>query len=93
MKPWTKLDSTRLVTHQWMNLRADRCELANGKIIEPYFVIEEPEWVHVVPVLDDGRMVLVTQYRHAAETICVEFPGGIVDGGGTTRRRGTARAA
>lgn len=81
MKPWTKLDSTRLVTNPWMNLRADRCELANGSIIEPYFVIEEPEWVHVVPVLDDGRMVLVTQYRHAAETTCVEFPGGIVDAG------------
>lgn len=81
MNPWTKLESTRLVTNQWMNLRADRCELANGNIIEPYFVIEEPEWVHVVPVLDDGRMVLVTQYRHAAETTCVEFPGGIVDAG------------
>jgi ADP-ribose pyrophosphatase len=81
MKPWTKLDSTRLVTNRWMNLRADRCALANGNIIEPYFVIEEPEWVHVVPVLDDGRMVLVTQYRHAAETTCVEFPGGIVDAG------------
>ena len=81
MKPWTTLESTRLVSNQWMNLRADRCALANGNIIEPYFVIEEPEWVHVVPVLDDGRMVLVTQYRHAAETTCVEFPGGIVDAG------------
>ncbi len=81
MKPWKKLDSTRIVTNRWINLRADSCELSNGSIIEPYFVIEEPEWVHVVPVLDDGRMVLVTQYRHAAETICVEFPGGIVDAG------------
>ncbi len=79
MKPWTKLDSTPLVNDRWMNLRADRCALGNGTVIAPYYVIEEQEWVHIVPVHDDGRMLLVTQYRYAAEATCVEFPGGVVD--------------
>lgn len=81
MKPWTKLDSTPLVDDRWMKLRADRCALADGTVIEPYYVMEEQEWVHIVPVHEDGRMLLVTQYRYAADAICAEFPGGIVDAG------------
>jgi ADP-ribose pyrophosphatase YjhB (NUDIX family) len=81
MKPWTKLDSTTLVSDRWMRLRADRCVLANGELIEPYYVMEEPDWIHVVPVHDDGRMVLVHQYRHAAAITSIEFPGGIIDAG------------
>lgn len=81
MKPWTKLDSTTLVRDRWIRLRADRCLLANGELIEPYYVMEEPDWIHIVPVHDDGRMVLVHQYRHAAAITSIEFPGGIIDAG------------
>ena len=81
MKPWTTLDSTPLVTDRWMKLSADRCELANGTVIEPYYVMEEPEWVHIVPLHDDGRMLLVSQYRYPGRATCVEFPGGVVDAG------------
>jgi ADP-ribose pyrophosphatase len=81
MKPWTTIDSTPLVTDRWIKLSADRCMLANGTIIEPYYVMEEPEWVHIVPVQDDGRMVLVSQYRYPGRATCVEFPGGVVDAG------------
>jgi ADP-ribose pyrophosphatase len=81
MKPWTTLDSMTLVKDRWISLRADRCRLANGELIAPYYVMEEPDWVHVVPVHDDGRVVLVQQYRHAAALTSIEFPGGIVDAG------------
>jgi 8-oxo-dGTP pyrophosphatase MutT (NUDIX family) len=81
MKPWTTLDSTPLVADRWMKLSADRCLLANGTVIEPYYVMDEPEWVHIVPVHCDGRMVLVSQYRYPGRATCVEFPGGVVDAG------------
>lgn len=81
MKPWIQLDSKPLVSDRWMKLSADRCALANGTVIEPYYVMEEPEWVHIVPVHDDGRMVLVSQYRYPGRATCVEFPGGVVDAG------------
>ena len=66
-----------------MKLRADRCQLASGVVLDPYYVMEEGEWVHVVPVLDDGRLLLVQQYRYAADVLCHEFPGGVVDAGET----------
>jgi ADP-ribose pyrophosphatase len=81
MKPWTTLDSTPLVTDRWLHLTADRCALGNGNVIEPYYVMHEPEYVHIVPVHDDGRIVLVSQYRYPGRATCVEFPGGVVDTG------------
>ena len=45
-----------------------------------YVAIRCPDWVMVIPVLGD-RFVLVRQWRHAAQRITVEFPGGVRDGG------------
>lgn len=83
MKRWQRLASTPLLDDRWMKLRADRCQLASGVVLDPYYVMEEGEWVHVVPVLYDGRLLLVQQYRYAADVICHEFPGGVVDAGET----------
>lgn len=79
MKPWIRLDSTAVIHDRWINLTADRCTLGNGEPIEPYYVMHEPEYVHIVPVHDNGRMVLVSQYRYPGRATCVEFPGGVVD--------------
>lgn len=81
MQAWKRLASRHIVTDRWISLRADRCELPNGQAIEPYYVLEERDWVHVVAI-DDARGVLVVeQYRHGAAAVCVEFPGGIIDPG------------
>jgi 8-oxo-dGTP pyrophosphatase MutT (NUDIX family) len=37
--------------------------------------------VHALPVLDDGRIVLVRQYRHATGKFGLELPGGVLDEG------------
>ena len=79
MKPWRCIESTQLIRDRWMSLRADTCELPNGKVIQPYYVVEEHEWVHVFARDDLGRVLVVRQYRYAAETICTELPGGAVD--------------
>ena len=62
-----------------MKLRADTCELGNGQVIEPYYVIEESDWVHIFAKDDDGNVLIVKQYRYAAEIECAELPGGVVD--------------
>lgn len=64
-----------------MQLRADTCQREDGLVIEPYYVVESRDFVHAIPVLADGRIVLVRQYRHAAKMFCLEFPGGVLDEG------------
>ena len=79
LHPWKKTASESLVANAWLRLRADTCERHDGHVITPYYVIEEHDFVHALPVLPDGRIALVRQYRHAAQVFCLELPGGLLD--------------
>jgi len=48
-----------------------------------FYGIRADPWVNVIPVTDDGRFVLVRQYRHGARDVTLEIPGGVVDPGET----------
>ncbi|MDR2663942.1 MAG: NUDIX hydrolase [Puniceicoccales bacterium] len=46
-----------------------------------FYVIVCPEWVQIVPVMTDGRLVLVRQFRFGSRQISLETPGGTVEPG------------
>jgi ADP-ribose pyrophosphatase len=52
----------------------------NGREHE-FFVIEAPDWINVVPVTADGKIVMIEQYRHGTNEVTLEIPGGMVDEG------------
>ena len=81
LHPWKTLQSKPLVDDEWIRLRADTCQREDGLVIAPYYVMESRDFVHAIPVLADGRIVLVRQYRHAAKLFGLELPGGVLDGG------------
>lgn len=83
MKPWSTLSSTELVSDRWLRLTADRCALADGTVIEPYYVVHEKDWVHVFAQTGDAQLLIVRQFRYAAGVVCAELPGGVVDDGET----------
>jgi ADP-ribose pyrophosphatase len=39
------------------------------------------DWAMVLPLTADGEVVMVRQYRHGTETVCLELPGGLIDPG------------
>jgi ADP-ribose pyrophosphatase YjhB (NUDIX family) len=79
VKPWRILQSWSVHRDRWIDVRADRCETPSGREIGPYYVLTYPDWVHVVALTDDGDIVLVEQYRHAATAVTLELPGGMMD--------------
>lgn len=46
-------------------------------------VIGHKSAVAILPVLDDGRILLIRQYRYAVDSTCWEVPAGLVDRGET----------
>ncbi|MEX0782715.1 MAG: NUDIX hydrolase [Dehalococcoidia bacterium] len=62
------------------NVELDEIELANG--VRAYReTLRHPGAVAMVPVLGDGRIALVTQYRHAAGRRLLEIPAGTLEKG------------
>jgi len=78
---WQKLASTYLVKERWATLRVDTCKLQNGSIKDDYYVLEYPNWVNAVALTKANKMILVRQYRFAADIISLEIPGGVIDDG------------
>lgn len=76
---WKILSSEYIFRDLWFKVRRDKCESPSGKIIDPYYVYEFPEWVTALPVTEEGKIIMVRQYRHALGEVCLELPGGCVD--------------
>ena len=74
IQPWKILSST----HLRENIRLDRCELPNGKIIEGT-VLEFGSWATVLALTKEQEVVLIRQYRHGVQKVIVELPGGAMD--------------
>jgi 8-oxo-dGTP pyrophosphatase MutT (NUDIX family) len=81
--PWITFDSRTLVRDRWISLRADSLRKADGVELSPWYVLEYPDWAAVVALTDDDRLLLVRQWRHAAQAWCLELPGGVMDPGET----------
>lgn len=77
---WKKLSSRYLVKEKWATLRVDTCDLQNGTIKDDYYVLEYPNWVNAVAITKENKVIMVRQYRHAADIISLEIPGGVIDG-------------
>lgn len=76
---WKILSSEYLYKAPWFTIRKDVCETAKGKVVDPYYVYEFPEWVSALAITEDGKVVMVRQYRHAVQQTILEVPGGCVD--------------
>ncbi len=78
---WEKLSSKYLVKENWATLRVDVCRMPDGTLIDDYYVLEYPNWVNAVALTEDDEVILIRQYRHAAEEVILEIPGGCIDPG------------
>lgn len=76
---WKKLSSEYLNKHIYFTARKDVCEMPDGKIVDPYFVVELPETVCAMAITEAGEVILVKQYRHPIEETILELPGGFID--------------
>jgi ADP-ribose pyrophosphatase len=81
MKDKVKLVSrTRAFEGRLLKIDVETIELA-GRGTASLETIRHPGAAAVLPFLDDSRVVLVRQYRHAVRDVIVEVPAGKLDGG------------
>ena len=76
---WKMLSSEYIFADRWFKARADRCEFPDGRIIEPYYVVELPDWCNMIVVTKEERIILVRQYRYPVDQTTYELPGGIIE--------------
>lgn len=74
-KPWKTLQTEVLHENPWTSFHHDRFEIPNGKQGD-YYYMKTRGSVVIVPLLDDGRLVLHREYRYLFDRVSLEFPSG-----------------
>lgn len=80
---WKTISSEYISKHPYFTARVDKCEMPDGKIVETYYVVEMPVSVCALAITEDGKAIIVKQYRHPIQAIIYELPGGFIDEGET----------
>nr|WP_083732883.1 NUDIX hydrolase [Spirosoma montaniterrae] len=78
-QPWQVERSEYVHQLPWFTVRKDAVRMANGGYIPDYFIFEYPDWINVVAVTTDNRLVLIRQYRHGAKDVHYELCAGVID--------------
>jgi ADP-ribose pyrophosphatase len=64
----------------FLDVRRDEVQLPDGKTTHREYVVH-PGAVMIVPLLDDGRIVVERQFRYPMGRVMLEFPAGKLDAG------------
>jgi 8-oxo-dGTP pyrophosphatase MutT (NUDIX family) len=81
LQPWPQVSEQTLARYALFELqRVARRSPTTGSE-HSFLRLVAPDWVNVVAITEDRRMILVEQYRHGTNRVTVEIPGGAVDEG------------
>jgi ADP-ribose pyrophosphatase len=72
------VESVTLHEGKFLTVKCDTVELPDGKHATREFV-EHPGAVMILPLFDDGRVLLERQFRYPIGKVLVEFPAGKID--------------
>jgi ADP-ribose pyrophosphatase len=82
LRPWKKLKQLNKISNKWWSYQLDEVELPNGNKGEYHYVHTNGSSM-VIPVLNDGKIQMVKQFRYLANRESLEFPCGSVKDGST----------
>ncbi|MBC7609052.1 MAG: NUDIX hydrolase [Polaromonas sp.] len=75
-----QLTSDTVYQGHFLEVRRDEVRLPDGKTASREFIVH-PGAVMVVPLLDDGQLLMERQYRYPMQRVMLEFPAGKLDAG------------
>jgi ADP-ribose pyrophosphatase len=74
----TKIDGQVAYDWRFLKVQCDAIRLPDGKVSDREF-IKHPGAVVVLPVFDDGTILLERQFRYPLDQVFIEFPAGKID--------------
>ncbi|MEO8152259.1 MAG: NUDIX hydrolase [Rhizobacter sp.] len=75
-----RVSSQQVYSGHFLDVRRDEVRLPDGKMAAREYIVH-PGAVMIVPLLDDGRVVVERQFRYPMGRVMLEFPAGKLDAG------------
>lgn len=80
-QPWRRVGQGPCADHRILKVRELTVADPRDGREHQRVVLEAPDWVNVIPVTAEGKVVLVRQFRFGTWGNTLEVPGGMVDPG------------
>jgi len=81
MEKWIKNKSENVFENGFFDIEKHSCENVSKGVKHDFYVVNTYNWVNIVAVTREGKMVLVKQHRLGSDEISLETPGGVVETG------------
>lgn len=85
-RPWSHVSSEPGPDLGIFRVRFDTVRHPRTQQAMTRVALEAPDWVNVLAVTPERRVVLIRQYRFGSREVTIEIPGGIVDRGETSEQ-------
>jgi len=76
---WKILSASPVTACRVFDVRTDRARSPRTGETHVFFIVESLDWVNVIPITVDQKVVLIEQYRHGIRDITLEIPGGLIE--------------
>ncbi len=84
MEPWKTLKTDVIFEVQpYFEIQKQMVELPGGKIVDDFYQVHLRTFASIVPVMEDGRVLLLRHYKHGPGRVVLGVPAGFVDPGET----------
>ena len=80
-QPWTFLYSKILHTCRIFTLKREGYRSPRTGKDHDFYLLDSSDWVKVIPLTPEGKVILVKQYRFGSKEFSLEIPGGMLDEG------------
>jgi ADP-ribose pyrophosphatase len=81
LREWKTVGTDRQVDFKILTIREDRVLDPRDGTTHRRVVVDAPDWVNIIPVTPDDRVVMIRQFRFGISANTLEIPGGMVEAG------------
>ncbi|MBW2092077.1 MAG: NUDIX hydrolase [Deltaproteobacteria bacterium] len=89
LKAWTSTGSRIISENRIFTLKTETFTSPKSGREHDFYLLEAGDWVNIVPLTKDRKILLVKQFRHGTKRMSLEIPGGMVDPGETPEEAGS----
>lgn len=79
IKEWKLLDSRIDRDYKVFKILINQAHSPRTERISEFYTIDTNDWVNIIPITENGEVVMIKQYRHGSREVTLEIPGGLVD--------------
>lgn len=77
--PWSLKSSEPVLDCRIFKVRKDVVVNPRNGSTHEMFVLEQPDWVNIIPLTPEEQVILIEQWRHGTRSVHLETPGGLME--------------